>query len=241
MTIIRYDTIDSTNSEALRRLPELENLSVLLAREQTAGRGQRGNTWFTEPGKNLTFSIVLKFGAGELAAVDANRLNILASVAVAQLLDSYGLRCSIKWPNDIYSDRQKICGILAENSLSAGCVASSVMGIGININQKEFPRLANATSLSLCTGREYDLEDCLKAFLDCFSGLLPQLNEPTLTDWYSSRLFQKGVIAIYRDLLSGEEFRGTIVGVEPDGRLRITPSPSGEDRLYRFKEVGYIL
>ena len=231
-----YDTIDSTNSEALRRLPELPSGTVLAAREQTAGRGQRGNTWFTEPGKNLTFSIVLK--PSGLAAGEAHLLNYLASVTVAEFLEGYGVSCCIKWPNDIYVGRKKICGILVENSLSGGRVAASVIGIGININQKEFPQLANATSLSLATGREYVLEDCLKAFMAVFESLQHKLEG--LPAAYTSRLFQKGVQARYVDYLRGnEEFTGTILGVSPDGRLIINDGTA--ERLYRFKEVGYIL
>ena len=231
-----YDTIDSTNSEALRRLPELPSGTVLAAREQTAGRGQRGNTWFTEPGKNLTFSIVLK--PSGLAAGEAHLLNYLASVTVAEFLEGYGVSCCIKWPNDIYVGRKKICGILVENSLSGGRVAASVIGIGININQKEFPQLANATSLSLATGREYVLEDCLKAFMAVFESLQHKLEG--LPAAYTSRLFQKGVQARYVDYLRGnEEFTGAILGVSQDGRLIIHDGAA--ERLYRFKEVGYIL
>ena len=211
-----YDTIDSTNSEALRRLPELPSGTVLAAREQTAGRGQRGNTWFTEPGKNLTFSIVLK--PSGLAAGEAHLLNYLASVTVAEFLEGYGVSCCIKWPNDIYVGRKKICGILVENSLSGGRVAASLIGIGININQKEFPQLANATSLSLATGREYVLEDCLKAFMAVFESLQHKLEG--LPAAYTSRLFQKGVQARYIDYIrDGQEFTGTIQGVTQTAAL----------------------
>ncbi|MBP5636861.1 MAG: biotin--[acetyl-CoA-carboxylase] ligase [Bacteroidales bacterium] len=234
--IVWYDSIDSTNSEALRRLPELPSGTVLAAREQTAGRGQRGNTWFTEAGKNLTFSIVLK--PSSLAAGEAHLLNYLASVAVAEFLEGYGVSCSIKWPNDIYVGRKKICGILVENSLSGGCVAASVIGIGININQTDFPQLANATSLSLATGCEYVLEDCLKAFMTVFEAWLPRLKD--LPESYTSRLFQKGIQARYIDYLrDGEEFTGTISSVSPDGRLVIHDGIT--ERFYSFKEVGYIL
>ena len=154
MTTHWLDTIDSTNSEALRRLPELAGGTVLAAREQTEGRGQRGNTWFTEPGKNLTFSIVLK--QLPLQAARSVRLNYLTSVAVASFLESHGVKAAIKWPNDIYVEGRKICGMLIENTLGpGGQVMASVIGIGINMNQTAFPQLANATSLALCTGKEY--------------------------------------------------------------------------------------
>ncbi|MBR6305955.1 MAG: biotin--[Bacteroidales bacterium] len=231
-----FNSLDSTNNVALSHLPDIPTGTVIAAREQTAGRGQRGNTWFTEPGKNLTFSIVLKPSA--LAAGDAHLLNYLASVAVAEFLEGCGVACSIKWPNDIYVGRKKICGILVENSLSGGCVAASVIGIGININQTSFLQLANATSLSLVTGKEYVLEDSLEAFMAVFESWENRLED--LSEAYTSKLFQKGVKASYIDYLRGdEEFTGTIRGVSPDGRLIIHDGTA--DRLYRFKEVGYIL
>ena len=239
MKTLWLDTIDSTNSEALRRLPELEDGTVLAAREQTAGRGQRGNTWFTEPGKNLTFSIVLK--NLPLSAPEAIRLNYLTSVAVASFLEAKGVKADIKWPNDIYVRGRKICGMLLENTLGpGGKLLASVIGIGININQKEFPQLANATSLCLCTGGEYGLEEALEEFLGIFDGLLSRLLSEELFAAYSARLFRKGVPARYHDLLTDCEYQGVIEGVEPDGRLHIR-NLDGGDFYYRFKEVSYLL
>ena len=237
--LIWLDSIDSTNSEALRHLPELPSGTVIAAREQTAGRGQRGNTWFTEPGQNLTFSIILK--GLKLAVSDAHLLNYLASVAVAEFLDGFDVKCSIKWPNDIFVGRSKICGILVENSLSGAEVSSSVIGIGININQKEFPQLSNATSLFRQTGKEYDIKECLDTFLKAFANNLAILPGSALAEKYSSCLFQKGVSAKYHDLLTDQEYNGIICNVEPDGRLHIYDKDNGKDCYYRFKEVSYIL
>lgn len=237
MNVIWLPSIDSTNSEALRRLPELPGGTVLAAREQTAGRGQRGNTWFSAPGENLTFTIVLK--NLPLGASQAVRLNYLTSVAVADYLESRGVEAAIKWPNDIYVGGRKICGMLIENTLGPrGELLASVVGIGINLNQKDFLQLANATSLSLCTGQSYELETELAAFLSVFEGL--QVNDPTLFGSYEARLFRRGVWAQYHDLLTDREYRGVIEGVEPDGRLRVR-SEEGQDLYYRFKEVSYIL
>ncbi len=239
MKTVWLHTIDSTNSEALRRLPELPSGTVLAAYDQTAGRGQRGNSWFTEPGRNLTFSIVLK--NLPLSALEAIRLNYLASVAVASFLDGKGVKAHVKWPNDIYVSGKKISGMLIENTLAPdGRLAAAVIGIGLNINQREFPQLANATSLACCTGREYPLEDSLEEFLALFEDLLPGLSSEELRDSYSARLFRRGVSARYHDLLTDEEFEGIIEGVEADGRLRIRDL-RGTARLYRFKEVSYLL
>ena len=239
MTTHWLDTIDSTNSEALRRLPELAGGTVLAAREQTEGRGQRGNTWFTEPGKNLTFSIVLK--QLPLQAARSVRLNYLTSVAVASFLESHGVKAAIKWPNDIYVEGRKICGMLIENTLGpGGQVMASVIGIGINMNQTAFPQLANATSLALCTGKEYELEPALEEFLGVFESWLPRLDSEELSAAYSARLFRRGLSALYHDLLTDRQYRGVILGVEPDGRLHIRDE-QGKDLFYRFKEVSYIL
>ncbi len=248
MKTLWLDTIDSTNSEALRRLPDLPSCTVLAAREQTAGRGQRGNTWFSEPGKNLTFSIVLKFGPGAVSARDAHYLNCLASLSVVSLLDSFGIRSQIKWPNDIYVGKRKICGMLLENTLCTTGLAASVIGIGLNVNQTAFPRLANATSVALELGQvqpmEWDLAQTLECLLRLFEERLPLLSSPEgrqeLMADYTARLFQKDVPAPYRDLLQDREFTGVIEGVEPDGRLRVRDAEGGK-RFFRFKEISYLL
>lgn len=238
MKPIWYETIDSTNTEALRHLDELPSGTVLAARDQTAGRGQRGNTWFTEPGKNLTFSIVLK--GIVLKACDSIRLNALTSVAVASFLERYGVQPVIKWPNDIYVGGRKICGMLIENKLDGAMLGASVIGVGININQREFPQLANATSLALCTGKDASLDEALGDFLAIFEGMIPGLGSPQLWDAYASRLYRLGKSARYYDVLREEEFEGVILGVEPDGRLCVRDA-GGERRRYHFKEISYIL
>jgi len=239
MNVRWLDTVDSTNSEALRRLEELPHGTVLAAREQTAGRGQRGNTWFTAPGKNLTFSIVLK--DLRLRAAESIRLNFLTSVAVARYLRAQGIEAHIKWPNDIYVKGGKICGMLIENNLDGAMLGASVIGIGLNVNQREFPQLAHATSMACRTGKEYDLETALQEFLAIFEALLPSLEGEELLQEYSSLLFRKGVPARYHDLLTDREYTGVIQGVEPDGRLQVLNLGTGTLHHYRFKEVGYIL
>lgn len=247
MNVIWLDTVDSTNSEALRRLTELPHGTVIAAREQTAGRGQRGNSWFSEPGRNLTFSLVLKFGAEALPAADAIWLNYVASLAAARFLQEQGVSAAVKWPNDVYAGRRKICGILIENALHGAFLASSVVGIGININQRDFPQLANATSLSCLTGEEYALEDCLQAVLARLGALLPCLHSrecrQQLFSDYSGLLFGRDVNARYHDLLTDREYTGVIQGVAPDGRLciRDLDAPGQPLRHYRFKEVGFVL
>ncbi|MBR6346133.1 MAG: biotin--[Bacteroidales bacterium] len=247
MKIIKLDTVDSTNSEALRRLPELENLTVISAREQTSGRGQRGNSWFSAPGENLTFSIVLKFCSGmQLKASEAHFLNYLISDVLADYLASFGILATIKWPNDIYVGKNKIAGILIENSLDGEYLASSVIGVGLNVNQEEFPNLVNATSIWRCCGEVYDLDECLKNLLERFESFLPCIFTPekrrSLFSNYSQELYGSDHNTRFRNNLTGEEFWGKVDGVDPtDGRLRIQNISAHRLDLFYFQEVSYIL
>ena len=237
--ILWLDSIDSTNSEALRRLPELSSGTVLAAREQTAGRGQRGNTWFSEPGTNLTFSIVCKFAPGQLPVAEAHGLNYLMSHVVLRFLQEWGVDARVKWPNDIYVNRKKICGMLIENSLGENGVAASVIGVGLNVNQTVFPQVTNATSLALSVGKEVSMEEALERLSALFESAWPLLGTAELFASYSAFLFQKGVPARYHDLLSDREYTGVIEGVAPDGRLCIREGAACH--YYQFKEVSYIL
>lgn len=154
--IIWLESVDSTNEEARRHISDIDNLSVLSALEQTAGRGQRGNTWTSKAGENLMFSIVLMLssdasGRVHLEARNQFALNEIASLSVIDFLRVHGIQARIKWPNDIYVGSRKICGILIENSLHGKHVSSSIIGIGLNINQRNFDvNLPNPTSMVLC-------------------------------------------------------------------------------------------
>ena len=173
-----YEKLDSTNNEAKRRLESIDNLSVLAAVNQTAGRGRGGHTWVSRPGENLTFSLVLKFAPGALAAQDAVRITHFCTVSLCCFLEGEGVVPRIKWPNDIWVGGRKICGILIENSFSEGCVSSSIIGIGLNLNQKEFdPLLPNPSSLSLVTGREYEPAKVLDSLYEIFCRLSPRITD----------------------------------------------------------------
>ena len=156
------EVTDSTNSWAARAMADIDKMSVFAAKYQTAGRGQRGNKWHSASGENLTFSIGLRFGnevTGHLKAIDQFVITEISALAVADFLTSKGATVKIKWPNDIYVRDRKICGMLIENSLRADKVATSILGIGINLKQREFPpELVNPTSLSLATGIEMEPE-----------------------------------------------------------------------------------
>ena len=170
--IIWLESVDSTNEEAKRHISDIDNLSVLSALEQTAGRGQRGNKWTSNTGENLMFSIVLK--DPKISARDQFVLNEIASLAVVDFLSMHGISARIKWPNDIYVGSKKICGILIENSLHGSAISSSIIGIGLNINQRNFNvNLPNPTSMVLCRAEDgpFDIHRCLEEFMDIFTSL----------------------------------------------------------------------
>ena len=242
MRIKWFEELDSTSSELLRHVGDYDNLSVVAAVSQTAGRGQRGNRWLSKPGDNLTFSLLLR--PEKLPVREVMALTCLATLAVRDALCNEGVPAVIKWPNDIYVGKKKICGMLVENGLDGTDIAWSVIGIGINLNQTEFPgELLNPISLKRLTGRSYELEPFLEKVCMGIEKLLPELasieGRKGLREVYERDLFQKDILAKYRDLATGEEFIGTIRGITPEGLVRI--EAEGLERTFGFKEVGYIL
>jgi len=169
--ILWLETADSTNHVLRERMAELDNLSVIAAREQTAGRGQGTHTWFSTPGENLTFSILYRFGAvGTLAASDALLITQVTTLALRDYLLGHGVQARIKWPNDIWVEGRKICGILIENILVGGEIRESIVGIGLNLNETGWPdTLPNPVSLSELTGKQYDVAGELEALSEKIS------------------------------------------------------------------------
>ena len=163
-----YDTLDSTNSEAVRRLEELDNMSVIAARSQTAGRGKDTNKWLSSPGENLTFTVVLKYE--DFPAVCQMAISAATAAAVVNFLSEQGIDPWVKWPNDIYVGGEKICGILIEHRMHGDCLTSSIIGVGLNLNQTEFPpELVNPVSVAVLTGKRLDTDASLGRFCEIFT------------------------------------------------------------------------
>ncbi len=176
--VVWLEEVDSTNNylkEWFRREPLGEGTTVV-ADYQTRGRGQRGNGWSSEKGENLLFSLLL-YPKG-IKANEQFILSRIASLAVKWVLDRFTGDICIKWPNDIYWGEKKIAGMLIENDLLRGEVTRSVVGIGINVNQRRFPaELPNPVSLRQITGVEHDRARLLEAFLQEFFSLYGGLRE----------------------------------------------------------------
>lgn len=243
-----FDSIDSTNSEARRRLPANAKMSVYAAKFQTAGRGQRGNKWSSAAGQNLTFSVLLNFThhqMPDLAVRNQFLLSIVAALSVSDLLRKLNIRNTIKWPNDIYIGRRKVCGMLIENIVGNAGLEHSIIGIGLNLNQTGFPpELVNPTSVLVSSGLRTVPEEVLDDFLDIFSEYIPYLSDiegiNKIRNKYVSRLFRLGVSREYHDCLRNIDFTGTIKGISEEGLL-LMEMPDKTVTNYSFKEVSYII
>ena len=157
---IWLEETDSTNRALRRHIGDYDSLSFLAAYGQTAGRGQGDHTWFSTPGKNLTFSYLLRYSeflGHPLATDDALLITCVTTLGIRDYLLTHGVKADIKWPNDIWVDGKKICGILIENILEDGAIRESIIGVGLNLNETGWPEeLPNPVSLTELTGKTYD-------------------------------------------------------------------------------------
>jgi len=213
--------------------------TAIMANHQTQGKGQRGTTWLSAPGENLTISFVLY--PKQLNPLSAFNLNMLVSLGIhawaSQLVD----HVKIKWPNDIYVNNKKVGGVLIENQLNRGTIKSSIIGIGINLNQAEFPpELRNkATSLRQESELVYNIEetglDLLESILTVYASINVEDGD-LLLNKYNELLFQKDKEAIYE--IQGKEYTGIIQGVDTQGRLQVMIA--GNIQSFDLKEIKFI-
>ena len=240
--LIHISETNSTNNylQSLCSKQKVEELTVVVADFQTSGRGQRGNSWESDSGKNLLFSIVIfpEF----LEARRQFLISQIISLAIKEELDTYTTDISIKWPNDIYWKEKKICGMLIENDLMGRNISQSIAGIGININQETFHSFApNPVSLRQITGKEFDLFEILKNIIlriQSYYSLLKKGNTESIVCQYEMSLFRKEGMHRFKD--ANGEFLARIIRVEPEGRL-ILEDEMLNKRGYMFKEVEYLL
>lgn len=237
---------DSTNTELKLRGKAAPHGHTLAAREQTAGRGQRGNSWEAETDKNLTFSMMLRPTA--LPAAQQFDLSMLTSLAILSVLRRHlgpDAALSVKWPNDIYAADRKLGGILIEGSVSGAMLEYMVLGVGINVNQTHFTSDApNPVSMVQIAGHEFDLPALLQEIADeVVEQIAVYEDEPAseqLHSVYMQNLWCRQGLHHYRDTHSGERFDARIADVLPDGRLRLQLT-DGSVRDYEFKQVAAIL
>ena len=247
-----FDTVDSTNTRLMNDKAELPDKTVYAARFQTAGRGQKGNRWESRPGENLTFSILLK--PDGIAAAEQFILSEIVALGLVDYLAGQGVPATIKWPNDIYAGDRKICGTLIEPVLSDSKVAAAIAGIGLNMNQRVFdPSLPNPTSLSLQTGKTYDVEGELPKLLACIFSYYDRLYSPYARNgfdaFYLERLYRRGEWHLFEELpasdipaehRAGLRIEARILGIDPKARL-LLEHRDGTVHAYGSKEIKYVL
>lgn len=247
-----FDEVESTNSRMAEERLHQDDFTTFAAKGQTAGRGQKGNGWHSAKGENLTFSTLLR--PEWLPVQEQFAISQAAALAVVDYLADKGVTAKIKWPNDIYVGERKICGILIENSLEGEHLATSIVGIGLNLNQTVFPdSLPNPVSLIMVTGRSYCPEEELVRFL----GFLRERYERTRFsrsrngqdieymesmfrrgEWHNFERMEESDVPVEKR--KGHLFSARILGVDSSGKL-LLEDRSGIVESYAFKEIKYII
>lgn len=239
LEIDKLHTIDSTNDYLKSLLKEkgLKTDKVVWALEQTKGKGQMGTSWSSEKDKNLTFSVFRKI---EQLQIEQQFYALMAaSLAVKDVLEKLLIKqVRVKWPNDILSDKKKICGILIESVIKKGKLDAMIIGVGLNVNQTEWNGLQGVTSIKNETGIHFELEEILKMLLQQFHhyvNLLLSKKFDTIKEDYEKFLFRNGKPSTFRKK-DGSQCTGIIQGVNKLGKLIVLE----EDEIineYDLKEI----
>lgn len=239
--IISLDSTESTNGFLKSNINQVNyrERTIILAQEQTQGKGQQGNSWESEKGKNLTFSILLK---PLLQAAHMFMVSKAVSLAIIDTLNYTGKQFKIKWPNDIYYNDHKIAGILIENQLLGSNINYSIIGIGLNVNQKKFKSNApNPISLNQIFEKEFDHKELLNYFLlklDYWYQLLNNGDFESINQQYLSNCYRlKGY---HKYSHNGEVFEAKIIDIAEDGQLSLETNDSKKLNFY-FKEVEFCM
>lgn len=239
------DETASTNSELASRAAVLEHGHALMALRQTAGRGQRGNTWEAEPGQNVTMSLLLR--PEELDVRQQFSLSEAVALGVVDTLARYGITALVKWPNDIYVGDKKICGILIENSLEGTRIGRSIAGIGLNVNQRRFLSPApNPVSMWQLLGLESRIDEVGQMLVDdiirlCDTYLGVSAGRDVLHERYMRHMWRNdGQFHPYVDVASGQRFMAVMADVALTGHLTLRDA-DGFAHTYAFKEVQAII
>lgn len=237
-----FNQLASTNNKLkeLKRETRLNEYSVVITPHQTAGKGQAGNSWESEKGKNLTFSLYLKPNYIEIQ--DQFIISKAVALGILQVFNTYSEGFSIKWPNDIYYQNKKIGGILIENALCQNKLSESVIGIGLNINQTKFISDApNPISLQTILGKSFDLDEVLNAILLSILEQVELIRTGKIFDLdklYMQHLYRNQGMHLYKD--ENGKFEASISGINNYGHLELK-TQDDENRSYAFKEVEFLI
>ncbi|WP_299890036.1 biotin--[acetyl-CoA-carboxylase] ligase [uncultured Lacinutrix sp.] len=222
MRIIKLDAIDSTNTflKEISSADVIEDFTVVVAKHQTHGKGQMGKIWSVERGQNLTFSVFKSITF--LSFENQFCLSMVTALALKKTLNAFNIpRLSVKWPNDILSADKKIGGILIENVINQNQIVSSIIGVGLNVNQTTFDNLPRATSMKSLLGNNFDLDEVLQKFIDHLKAyflILETGKIETIRKEYLSNLFRKNKPSTFKNI-EGQLFSGFIKGISKTGNL----------------------
>lgn len=239
MKLIKLNAIDSTNDflKKMSQNQQLENFTVVLAETQNKGKGQQGEKWLSEPGKNLITSILISNTISDIRGVFL--LNISVALSIINTLETLKIpSLYIKWPNDIMSENKKIAGILIENLIKEKGKIESIVGIGLNLNQTNFEDLTKASSLKNITDKEFDIEDILNKIITELKLNIEKIHlnqESYLWESYHKWLYKKGTPMAFENEQRGR-FMGIIQGVSKDGKLELMHEDDSV-KQYGIKEI----
>jgi BirA family biotin operon repressor/biotin-[acetyl-CoA-carboxylase] ligase len=240
--LVTLTEVDSTNNflkQSLANSTPLTEGTVIMAESQYAGRGQQQNRWHSDPGKNLTFSILLK--PSFLPLGEQFSLNVAISVGIVKVLQKVlGAQTKVKWPNDIYFGDGKLGGVLIENIVQGTQIKNSIIGIGLNVNQDSFPEGApNAISVKQILHKDYELKALLAEICSNIEAaylMLRSGNFEPLKAFYLQNLYWMNELRPFK--ANAETFNGIIENVTATGQLAV--SNAGQLRLYNFKEIEFL-
>lgn len=241
MRILQIEETDSTNSHIARDHNDATEPLMVFSRRQTAGRGQRGNTWESAHGENLTASFLIF--PEEIQPAAQFIISEAISLATIDLLEALGVKATVKWPNDIYAGDKKIAGILIEHNILGSSITKSIVGIGLNVNQEKFVSDApNPVSLYQLTGEKYDIPKIASLLADLFEKRLSMMSSPEdLHKDYMKILWRNdGRKYQFKDKIRKEIFYGTIKDVSLSGPITISDETDTPRNFY-FKEVEFLI
>lgn len=243
MILVKLDAIDSTNTylKQLSKNADTKNWTVVTTEFQTLGRGQMQTEWLSDKGKNLTLSVLIRFD--DFKASNQFYLNYAISLGIFNALKSYDLpQLKIKWPNDILSASKKVVGILIENSLKSDNIYQTIIGIGLNVNQDNFPKtLPKAISMKQILKRDFNRDEILIKIVDSIKTQVAILNQgkfELLYQNYEKALFKKDQVQMFENI-NQQKFMGKIIGVSKEGKLCVELEDE-QIKEFGFKEVKFL-
>lgn len=241
VNIIKLSATPSTNTylKDLAKTCSLKDFTVVVAARQTKGRGQFGAQWQSQPNNSLTLSVFKRFSAVEVS--QQWYISMAVSMAVSEMLKSLKIpEITIKWPNDIMSRGKKCCGILIENTVKGTLLDTSIIGIGLNVNENQFTDLPNATSMKLSHGNSFDVSQVCRLLLDHLQGQLIRLENleyEYIYNAYNLQLFRLDTVTVFKTI-GGSPFNAILKGVTREGLL-LLENEANQINTYHLKEIVY--